>query len=85
MAAATVLQRLTEIDPACFKDRMVQRLVKGWRMEMAGLIIFDGGWIKSLPVSPTAATGGEKGHVGTTALGNTLGRGNRGSIFQPHT
>lgn len=50
LSEATVLQRLTEIDRARFKEkniRMVQRLVKAWRMEMAGLTILNGGWIKS--------------------------------------
>jgi len=73
LSAATVLQRLAEIDPARFKEkniRMVQRLVKAWRMEMAGLIILDGAWIKSLPVSPTAATAGDTGTQAFAALGN---------------
>jgi hypothetical protein len=73
LSAATVLQRLTEIDPARFKEkniRMGQRPVKAWRMEMAGLIILDGGWIKNLPVSPAAAAAGDTGRAGTTALSN---------------
>lgn len=52
LSAASVLLRLTKIDPSRFKERnlrMVQRLVKAWRMEMAGLIILDGGWMKSWP------------------------------------
>ncbi|ESX60202.1 hypothetical protein X759_36035 [Mesorhizobium sp. LSHC420B00] len=49
---------------------MVQRLVKVWRMEMAGLIILDGGWMKSWPLSPSAATDGERAHVGPIAFGN---------------
>ncbi|WP_376775043.1 hypothetical protein [Mesorhizobium caraganae] len=55
LSAAIVLQRLTKIDPSRFKEknlRMVQRLVKAWRMEMAGLIILDGGWMKSWPYLP---------------------------------
>ncbi|WP_259664104.1 MULTISPECIES: hypothetical protein [Rhizobium] len=55
LSAAGVLHRLTEIDPARFKAkniRTVQRLVRAWRMEMDGLVILDGGWIKSLPASP---------------------------------
>lgn len=76
LSAASVLQRLTKIDPSRFKEknlRMVQRLVKAWRMEMAGLIILDGGWIegsKSWPLSPSAAADGDSGHVGPIALGN---------------
>lgn len=45
LSAANVLQHLIDIDPARFKAkniRMVQRLVKTWRMEMAGLFIVDG-------------------------------------------
>jgi hypothetical protein len=48
---------------------MVQRLVKAWRMEMAGLIILNGGWINSLPVSPAA---GDTGTTSITALGYIL-------------
>lgn len=62
-----------KIDPSRFKEknlRMVQRLVKVWRMEMAGLIILDGGWMKSWPLSPSAATDGERDHVGPIAFGN---------------
>ncbi|WP_287290558.1 hypothetical protein [Mesorhizobium sp.] len=73
LSAASVLQRLTKIDPSRFKEknlRMVQRLVKVWRMEMAGLIILDGGWMKSWPLSPSAATDGERAHVGPIAFGN---------------
>ncbi|MER9319307.1 hypothetical protein NKI31_28115 [Mesorhizobium sp. M0659] len=73
LSAASVLQRLTKIDPSRFKEknlRMVQRLVKAWRMEMAGLIILDGGWMKSWPLSSSAATEGDRGHVGPIALGN---------------
>ncbi|RWD61339.1 MAG: hypothetical protein EOS60_33030 [Mesorhizobium sp.] len=54
ISAASVLQRLTKIDPSRFKEknlRMVQRLVKAWRMEMAGLIILNGDWMKSWPLS----------------------------------
>ncbi|NNG74600.1 hypothetical protein HLI18_33095 [Rhizobium laguerreae] len=50
VSAAGVLQHLTEINPARFKAkniRMMQRLAKDWRMEMAGLVTLDGGWIKS--------------------------------------
>jgi len=64
LSAVSVLQRLTEIEPSRFKERnirMVQRLVKAWRMEMAGLTILDGGWIGSLAVSSSAMTGGENG------------------------
>ncbi|WP_292572407.1 hypothetical protein [Mesorhizobium sp.] len=70
-----MLQRLTKIDPARLKEkniRMVQRLVKAWRMEMAGLIILDGGWIKSLPVSPAAVMEGDAGHADAIALGNII-------------
>lgn len=76
LSAASVLQRLTKIDPSRFKEknlRMVQRLVKAWRKEMAGRIILDGGWMKSWPLSPSAATVGDRGHVGPIALGNILG------------
>jgi hypothetical protein len=69
LSAVAVLQRLKEIDPARFNEkniRMVQGLVKVWRMEMAGLVILDGGWIKSLPVLPAAAAAGTT----TVALGN---------------
>lgn len=73
LSAAAVLQRLKEIDPARFEEkniRMVQRLVKVWRMEMAGLVILDGGWITSLPVPPAAAMAVEMSTVATAALGN---------------
>ncbi|CCM80239.1 transposase [Rhizobium mesoamericanum STM3625] len=73
LSAAGVLQRLTEIDPARFKAkniRMVQRLVKTWRMEMAGLVILDGGWIKSLPASPAAAAAGDAGIPKPATFGN---------------
>ncbi|MEI5680790.1 hypothetical protein AAAK29_21060 [Mesorhizobium sp. CCNWLW179-1] len=68
-----MLQRLKEIDPARFNEkniRMVQRLVKAWRMEMAGLVILDGGWIKSLLVSPAAASAANTSTVATAAPGN---------------
>ena len=74
LSAAAVLQRLNDIDPARFEEkniRMVQRLVKAWRMEMAGLVILDGGWITSLPVPPAAAMAGEMSTVATAALGNS--------------
>lgn len=48
ISVAAVLQRQKEIDPSRFNKkntRIVQRLVKAWRMEMAGLVILDGGWI----------------------------------------
>ena len=70
-----MLQRLKEIDPARFDAkniRMVQGLVKAWRMEMAGLVILDGDWIKSLPVSPAAAAAANASTVATAALGNIL-------------
>ncbi len=73
LSAAGVLQRLKEIDPERFKERnlrMVQRLVKAWRMEMAGLIILEGGWIKSLPASPAAAAAGDAGSSELVAFGN---------------
>ncbi|SEI21495.1 Integrase core domain-containing protein [Rhizobium tibeticum] len=73
LSAAGVLQRLTEIDPARFKAkniRMVQRLVKAWRMEMAGLLILDGGWIKSLPASPAVAAAGDAGIPKPATFGN---------------
>jgi hypothetical protein len=73
LSAAAVLQRLKDIDPARFEEkniRMVQRLVKVWRMEMAGLVILDGGWLTSLPVPPAAAMAGEMSTVATAALGN---------------
>ncbi|MFU0507602.1 transposase, partial [Pseudaminobacter sp. NGMCC 1.201702] len=73
LSAAGVLQRLKEIDPARFNEkniRMVQRLVKAWRMEMAGLVILDGGWIKSLPLSPATAAAAHTSTVATAALGN---------------
>jgi hypothetical protein len=68
-----VLQRLKEINPNRFKGkniRIVQRLVKAWRMEMAGLVILDGGWIKSLPVSPAAAVAANTSTIAAAALGN---------------
>ncbi|WP_287115610.1 hypothetical protein [Mesorhizobium sp.] len=49
---------------------MLQRLVTAWRMEMAGLIILDGGWMKSWPYLPQLAKEGDRGHVGPVALGN---------------
>ncbi|WP_018240403.1 DDE-type integrase/transposase/recombinase [Ensifer sp. BR816] len=73
LSAAAVLQRLTEIAPARFKEkniRMVQRLVKTWRMEMAGLIILDGDWIKRVPVSTAAAAAADTGISAFAALGN---------------
>ncbi|WP_287298470.1 hypothetical protein [Mesorhizobium sp.] len=77
LSAASLLQRLTKIDSSRFKEknlRMMQRLVKAWRMEMAGLIILDGGWMKSWPLSPSAATPPRRweiaGHVGPIALGS---------------
>lgn len=75
LSAAAVLQRLKDIDSARFEEkniRMVQRLVKVWRMEMAGLVILHGGWITSLPVPPAAAMAGEMSNVATPALGNIL-------------
>ncbi|MES0007820.1 hypothetical protein NKJ64_22015 [Mesorhizobium sp. M0062] len=70
LSAASVLQRLTKIDPSEENLRMVQRLVKAWRTEMAGLIILDGGWMTSWPLSPFAATERDSGHVGPIALGS---------------
>lgn len=61
LSAASVLQRLTKIDPSRFQEmnlRMVQRVVKAWRVEMAGLIILDGGWMKSWPISLSCNGGG---------------------------
>ncbi|HEV2901021.1 MAG TPA: hypothetical protein VGX71_24895 [Pseudaminobacter sp.] len=84
LSAAAVLQRLKDIDPARFEEkniRMVQRLVKVWRMEMAGLVILDGGWITSLPVPPAAAMAGEMSTVATAALGNIDQWGNRRGQF----
>ncbi|WP_223217202.1 hypothetical protein [Rhizobium cauense] len=55
LSAASVLQRLIDIEPTRFETknlRMVQLLVKTWRMEMAGLFIVDGGWFRSVPASP---------------------------------
>lgn len=49
---------------------MVQRLVKVWRMEMAGLVILDGSWITSLPIPPAAAMTGEMSTVAIAALGD---------------
>jgi hypothetical protein len=75
LAAVSVLQRLTKIDPPRFKGkdlRMVQRLVKAWHMEMTGLTILDGGWMKSWPGSPSAAAEGDPGHVDATALDNII-------------
>ena len=68
LSAAAVLQRLRTVDPARFEEknlRMVQRLVKAWCMEIAGLIILDDGWIKTLPVSPAAAAAGDTGALGS--------------------
>ncbi|RVK90064.1 hypothetical protein CN151_34405, partial [Sinorhizobium meliloti] len=65
------LRRLTEIDPIRFTEkniRMVQMLVKAWRMEMAGLVILDGGWIKSLPSAAAAAV--DAGTSASAVLGN---------------
>ncbi|ESY43062.1 hypothetical protein X745_32275 [Mesorhizobium sp. LNJC374B00] len=62
VARASKLLRNSFRSPASF--------VKAWRMEMAGLIILDGGWMKSWPLSPSAATEGDRGHVGPIALGN---------------
>lgn len=73
LSAANVLQRLAEIDPARFKQknlRMMQRLVRTWRMELAGLVILDGGWIRSLPLSSATIAAGESDTVGPAALGN---------------
>ncbi|ANP90968.1 hypothetical protein [Rhizobium leguminosarum] len=73
LSAAGVLQRLTEIDPARFKAkniRMVQRLAKAWRMEMAGLVNLDGGWIKSLPASPAAEAASDAGFLTLATFGN---------------
>jgi hypothetical protein len=75
LSAVGVLQRLTKIDPVRFREknlRMVQRLVKAWRMEMAGLIILDGGWMKSLPVSSVAVMDGDTDQVDAKALGNII-------------
>ena len=71
LSAAGVLRRLTEIDPIRFTEkniRMVQMLVKAWRMEMAGLVILDGGWIKSLPSAVAAAV--DTGTSASAVLGN---------------
>ena len=71
LPAAGVLERLTEIDPVRFTEkniRMVQKLVRAWRMEMAGLIILDGGWIKSLPSAAAAAV--DTGTSASAVLGN---------------
>ncbi|MQW43367.1 hypothetical protein I0J99_27115 (plasmid) [Sinorhizobium meliloti] len=73
LSAAGVLRRLTEIDPIRFTEkniRMVQMLVKAWRMEMAGLVILDGGWIKSLPSAAAAAV--DTGTSASAVLGNIL-------------
>lgn len=62
-----------DIDPARFREknlRMVQRLVKAWRMEMAGLLILNGDWIKSLPSSPAAAVAGDEGTLTLVAFSN---------------
>lgn len=71
LSAAGVLRRLTEIDPIRFTGkniRMVQMRVKAWRMEMAGLVILDGGWIKSLPSAAAAAD--DTGTSASAVLGN---------------
>ncbi len=52
---------------------MMQRLVRPWRMEAAGLVILDGGWIRSVPVSPATITAGDTGTVGSAILGNISG------------
>ncbi|MER8651498.1 hypothetical protein [Mesorhizobium sp. M1121] len=73
LSAASVLRQLTKIDPSRFREknlRMVQRLVKAWRVEIAGRIILDGDWMRNCPLSPSAATEGDRGHVGLIALGN---------------
>lgn len=50
LPAVAVLQRLKDIDPARFANiRMVERLVKVWRMEIAGLVIFDGAGLRACP------------------------------------
>ncbi len=76
LSAVSVLQRLSDIDPARFTKRnlrMMQRLVRTWRMEAAGLVILDGGWIRSVPVSPATIAAGDSGTVGSAMLGNTSG------------
>jgi hypothetical protein len=73
LSAAGVLQRLMKIDQSRFREknlRMVQRLVKVWRMEMAGLVIVDETWVTSLPVAPTGVIGGGTSTVATAAFGN---------------
>jgi len=72
LSAASVLQRLIDIEPTRFQAknlRMVQLLVKTWRMEMAGLFIVDGGWFRSVPASPATAAAGDAGTL--AAVGNT--------------
>ncbi|WP_234838808.1 hypothetical protein [Sinorhizobium meliloti] len=46
------------------------RHVKAWRMEMAVLVILDGGWIKSLPSAAAAAV--DTGTSASAVLGNIL-------------
>lgn len=72
LSAASVLQRLIDIEPTRFETknlRMVQLLVKTWRVEMAGLFIVDGGWFRSVPASPATAAAGDAGTL--AAVGNT--------------
>lgn len=72
LSAANVLQRLIDIEPTRFETknlRMVQLLVKTWRMEMAGLFIVDGAWFRSVPASPATAAAGDAGTF--AAVGNT--------------
>ncbi|WP_018902569.1 hypothetical protein [Rhizobium sp. 2MFCol3.1] len=49
---------------------MVQRLFKAWRIEMAGLIILDGGWITTLPLSHAVVTVEDTGALALGAFGN---------------
>lgn len=52
---------------------MMQRLVRTWRIEAAGLVILDGGWIRSLPVSRTTIAASDTGSVASAVLGNISG------------
>ncbi len=55
--AATVLQRLMDVDPSHFRTRslrMVQKVVKTWRADVMGRIILDGDWIKRAHANPSA-------------------------------
>ncbi|MCA1493604.1 hypothetical protein I6F11_22060 [Ensifer sp. NBAIM29] len=76
LSAASVLQRLMSADPSRFTEkslRTVQMAVKAWRMEIAGQIILNGDWMKSAPVSPPAAAGGDTGHLNALTFSNILG------------